>query len=198
MGAYSPVPALSDDMLVKINKMIVEPTLKGIQSEEMDYKGVIYFGIMVKDDIPYLLEYNVRFGDPETEVLLPALKTDLLKITTACISGKLEEVEFEFENSFFADVVLASGGYPNTYEKGFEIEGLNNVSNNALVFHAGTKKQGDKVVTNGGRVLNIVSKGNTLEEAIENAYIETDKISFDNMYFRKDIGKRTNKYLHKK
>jgi len=195
MGAYSPVPGLSEGMMKKIQALIVNPTLKGIQTESMDYKGVIYFGIMIKDDVPYLLEYNVRFGDPETEVLLPALKTDLLEITEACLSGTLSEINFEFENGFFADVVLASGGYPKEYEKGNEITGLGSVSEDTLVFHAGTKTEGEKILTNGGRVLNIVRRGKTLEEALENVYNEIDIIHFEKMYFRKDIGRRVNKYL---
>ncbi|MCD4793527.1 MAG: phosphoribosylamine--glycine ligase [Bacteroidales bacterium] len=195
MGAYSPISGISDELMQKIQDKIVNPTLKGIQAEQMDYKGVIYFGIMVKDAEPYLLEYNVRFGDPETEVLLPALKNDLYEIVTACLSGELNKIEFEFENAYFADIVLASGGYPKSYDKGFEIKGLDDVSKDTLIFHAGTKKEDGKIFTNGGRVLNIVCKGKTLNEALENAYNEVNKISFKNMYFRKDIGKRVNKYF---
>ncbi|NPA45536.1 MAG: phosphoribosylamine--glycine ligase, partial [Chlorobi bacterium] len=125
MGAYSPVKDASKGLMQKIHDKIINPTLKGIQAEKMNYKGMIYFGIMVKDAEPYLLEYNARFGDPETEVLLPALKNDLYKVVTKCLSGNLKGVSLKFENGYFADVVLVSGGYPKSYEKGFEISGLN-------------------------------------------------------------------------
>lgn len=195
MGAYSPIPGLKEELIKKIKEKIVDPTLHGIKAEGMDYRGVIYFGIMVKENEPYLLEYNVRFGDPETEVLLPALKTDLLEITNACLKGNLSEVELEFESAYFADIVLASGGYPKTYDKGFEISGLDSLHNETLVFHAGTIMEEGMLKTNGGRVLNVVCRGNTLEESLQNAYNEITKIKFNKQYFRKDIGKRINKYL---
>jgi phosphoribosylamine--glycine ligase len=194
MGAYCPVdlpPEISDD----ITQNIIRPTLKGIKSERMNYKGVIYFGLMIKDKKAYLLEYNVRFGDPETEVLLPALKTDLYEITQACLNGNLAETEFEFNPGYFVDVVLVSGGYPKKYEKRKEIKGLDKVSDDCLIFHAGTKKTGGKFFTDGGRVLNVVANGKTLDEAIEKAYREVEKISFEGMFYRKDIGKRANKEL---
>ncbi len=197
MGAYSPVPGLTDDLMKKINDSIIQPTLKGIQCEHMNYKGVIYFGIMVKETTPYLLEYNVRFGDPETEVLLPALKTDILEIVEACLSGQLETIRLDFEPGFFADVVLVSGGYPQSYEKGFEIKGLDQISDNLLVFHAGTKSKNAIIVTDGGRVLNVVGKGNTLDDALQNAYKEIDKLHFEKVYYRNDIGKRSNKHFGK-
>lgn len=195
MGAYSPVEGISNELMQKINDKIVYPTIKGIQTEEFDYKGVIYFGIMIKDGEPYLLEYNVRFGDPETEVLLPALKNDLYDIVTACLSGNLENIIFEFENDYFADVVLVSGGYPKTYQKRYVINGLEKISEDTLIFHAGTKKEADAILTDGGRVLNIVGRGKTLNNALDNAYEEINKIYFKNMFFREDIGKRKNKYF---
>lgn len=195
MGAYSPVPDISKDLLKKINIDIVNPTLKGIQSEKMNYKGVIYFGIMIKEGNPYLLEYNVRFGDPETEVLLPALKNDLYEVVTKCLSGNLKDIDFEFEEDYFADVVLVSGGYPKSYEKGYEISGLDDVDKDTLVFHAGTKKEAGIILTNAGRVLNIVARGKTLNKALDDAYKQVNKIYFKKMYFREDIGKRKNKYL---
>ncbi len=194
MGAYCPVE-VSGDILQAINLQIVQPTLKGIQAEQMNYKGVIYFGIMIKDKKPYLLEYNVRFGDPETEVLLPSLKTDLWQITKACLNGTLSGISLKFEPDYFVDVVLTSGGYPKQYEKGKEISGLNNLLAETLVFHAGTKKENDRILTNGGRVLNIVTKGKTLDEAIKKVYKEVEKVQFDDMNYRKDIGKRKNQYL---
>ena len=196
MGAYSPISGISDELMSKIQDKIVNPTLKGIQSEQMDYKGMIYFGIMVKDAEPYLLEYNARFGDPETEVLLPALKNNLYEVVDACLSNKLENITFEFKEDYFADVVLVSGGYPKAYEKGYEITGLEDVEKDTLIFHAGTKKEDGKILTNGGRVINVVCKGKTLNEALEKAYNEATKINFKNMFYRKDIGKRVNKYFH--
>ena len=195
MGAYSPISGIANELMQKIQDKIINPTLKGIQAEKMDYKGMIYFGIMLRDLEPYLLEYNARFGDPETEVLLPALKNDLFEVVDACLSNKLENITFEFEEEYFADVVLVSGGYPKSYKKGYEIKGLENVNKDTLVFHAGTKKEDNKILTNGGRVLNIVCKGKTLDEALEKAYKEVNKISFNNMFYRKDIGKRINKYF---
>jgi phosphoribosylamine--glycine ligase len=195
MGAYSPVSGLGETLLKKIEEKIIFRTLTGIQSENMNYKGVIYFGIMVKEGEPYLLEYNVRFGDPETEVLLPALVNELTHITDACLNGTLNDLRLEFEPAYFADVVLVSDGYPLNYEKGFEIKGLDKISNETLVFHAGTQALNEKIVTNGGRVLNIVCKGNTLDEAFQNVYKEVNKIEYKNKYFRKDIGKRRNKHF---
>ncbi len=195
MGAYSPVDGISNELMQKIRDKIVNPTLKGIQTEKMNYKGVIYFGIMVKNGEPYLLEYNVRFGDPETEVLLPALKNDLYEIANACISGNLNNVNFEFEEDYFCDVVLVSGGYPKVYSKNYVINGLENISENTLIFHAGTKNEAGVMLTNGGRVLNIVGRGKTLNKALDNAYKEVNKIYFKNMFFREDIGKRKNKHF---
>jgi phosphoribosylamine--glycine ligase len=192
MGAYCPVD-IEPDLMKKIEKFIIRPTLQGIQTEQMNYKGVIYFGIMIKDKMPYLLEYNVRFGDPETEVLLPALKTDLYEITQACLNNNLDKMKFEFNPGYFVDVVLVSGGYPKKYEKEKEIKGLDKISENAIVFHAGTKKTDEKIYTNGGRVLNVVTNGKTLDKAIEKAYCEVNKIYFEGMFYRKDIGKRENK-----
>ncbi|MCF6367097.1 MAG: phosphoribosylamine--glycine ligase [Bacteroidales bacterium] len=195
MGAYSPVDGISNELMQKIKNKIVNPTLKGIQTENMNYKGMIYFGIMVKDTEPYLLEYNARFGDPETEVLLPALKNDLYEVVDACLSGELKNITFEFEDDYFADVVLVSGGYPKAYKKGYEITGLQDIEKDTLIFHAGTKKEGDKILTNGGRVINVVCKGKTLNEALEKTYNEANKISFTDMFYRNDIGKRINKYF---
>lgn len=191
MGAYCPVD-VAPKIWQDIQENIIQPTLRGIQAEQMRYKGVIYFGIMVKDGKGYLLEYNVRFGDPETEVLLPALQTDLYQIITACLNEQLSEIDLKFNKGYFADVVLVSGGYPKQYEKGKEITGLNHLPEDILVFHAGTKKENEKLLTNGGRVLNIVAHGNSLEEAMGKAYKAVEKIHFDGMFFRRDIGKRNN------
>lgn len=187
MGAYCPVPFCGEELLAQINKDVVEPTLTGLQAENIDYKGVIYFGLMITDDGPKVLEYNVRFGDPETEVILPALKTDLLQVILASLNGTLGDIDLEFNPGYFVDVVLASGGYPDSYEKGIEVSGLENISRNVNVFHAGTKLDGDKLLTSGGRVLNVVARGESLREAIDLVYQDCAKINFNKMYYRKDI-----------
>lgn len=189
MGVICPVPFWNEALKQEIENKIVIPTLKGIQAEKMNYKGMIYFGIMIGAKGAELLEYNARFGDPETEVLLPSLKTDLMEVVKACLNGTLGEVNLEFHEGYFVDVVQVSGGYPKDYKKGYEILGLDKVQN-AIVFHAGTKLQDGKVVTSGGRVLNIVAQGKTLQEAINQAYAECAKISFKDNYYRKDIGSR--------
>ncbi len=190
MGAYCPVPFCNPDTLKAIEQQIVQPTLKGLQSEKLDYHGVIYFGLMLTAEGPKLLEYNVRFGDPETEVILPALKSDLLTLIEASLKETLGEVNMAFNDGYFVDVVLASGGYPDAYQKGKEITGLDRLAKDTLVFHAGTKKENGKLLTAGGRVLNIVTQAPTLSEAIEKTYREVQKIHFDNMYYRKDIAKK--------
>lgn len=194
MGVMCPVPFWNESLEKAIQDNIVAPTLKGIQAENMNYKGVLYFGIMIGENGPELLEYNVRFGDPETEVLLPSLKTDLAKIVEACLDGNLESIQMDFEEGFFVDVVQVSGGYPKAYQKGYEIQGLDQVED-AIIFHAGTKLQDGKIVTNGGRVLNVVARGASLDLAIEKAYQECAKISFENNFYRKDIGQRVYKVV---
>ena len=190
MGAYCPVPFCNHTILEDIQKKIVAPTLKGIQAEQLDYKGVIYFGIMMAQTGPMLLEYNVRFGDPETEVILPALKSDLPELVLSCLEGTLSSFEMEFHDGYFVDVVLASGGYPGSYEKNKIIKGLDALPADVLVFHAGTKRDNGKILTSGGRVLNVVGQGNDLKSAIEKAYANLEKIAFDHMFYRKDIGKK--------
>lgn len=188
MGAYCPAPAATETVLAAIDETIILPTLYGMEEEGFDYKGVVFFGIMLTEKGPMLLEYNVRFGDPETEVILPALKTDLLDVILSCFDGSLGDLELEFYDGYFVDVVLASGGYPGSYAKGKEIHGLEKVDKDCLVFHAGTKMQDGELLTSGGRVLNVVSHKDSLEAAIKAAYENVEKISFGDMYFRKDIG----------
>ena len=190
MGAYCPVPFFDEALKRKIEEEIVNPTLTGLQAEKYNYKGVIYFGLMITEDGPRLLEYNVRFGDPETEVILPALKTDLLELVLAALDGRLEQIEMEFNDGYYVDVVLASGGYPGSYKKGKEIHGLDNLSDGTLAFHAGTKRDNGRLVTTGGRVLNIVAHGKDLGTAIDTAYSECAKVHFEDMFYRKDIGKK--------
>ena len=190
MGAFCPVPFYDEILQKQIEKEIIIPTMQGISNEKFNYKGVLYFGVMITENGPKLLEYNVRLGDPETEVVLPSLKSDFAELILACFDGSLKNYQMEFYAEFFVDVVLASGGYPHQYEKNYEINGFQNVAESTLLFHAGTKKVDGKILTNGGRVLNVVSKGKTLQKAIENVYVECDKIKFKDLYFRKDIGKR--------
>jgi phosphoribosylamine---glycine ligase len=190
MGAYCPVPLATESVLTDIKTKIVEPTLRGLEAEELNYKGVIYFGIMMTESGPMLLEYNVRFGDPETEVILPSLKSDLLELVLSCLNGTLSSFKMEFNEGYFVDVVLASGGYPGSYEKGKVITGLDKILDDAMAFHAGTKKENGNILTSGGRVLNIIGKGSDLKSAIEKAYAEVEQVTFDGMFYRKDIGKK--------
>ena len=186
MGAFCPVPFYTDDLKKKIEKYAIIPTITGLKAENFNFKGVIYLGLMITKSGPKVLEYNVRLGDPETEVVLPALNSDLLELVLSCFNGTLKDFTMEFNDGFFVDVVITSGGYPKAYKKDIEICGLE--KKKKLVFHAGTKKKGGKFLTNGGRVLNIVAQGDTLEEAIENAYEKVNGFYFEDMFFRKDIG----------
>jgi len=188
MGAFCPVPFYNDELKTQIQKDIIEPTINGIKSEGFNYRGIVYFGLMITEDGPKLLEYNVRLGDPETEVVLPAMRSDLLELVLSCFDGSLKDYKMEFNDGYFVDVVLASGGYPGSYKKGIQIWGIEDFQE--LIFHAGTKKVEFQTVTSGGRVLNIVAHGKTLDEAIKNAYNQVSKFHFDDMYFRKDIGRR--------
>ncbi|MFW5808475.1 MAG: phosphoribosylamine--glycine ligase, partial [Spirochaetota bacterium] len=179
MGAFTPVPFADKALLTLIEERIVQPTMNGLKSEPYPFTGVIYFGIMVTADGPKLLEYNVRLGDPETEVIIPALKSDLLELILSCFDGTLDQKSPEFHPGYFVDVVLASGGYPGSYEKGKRITGIENLLDTTLLFHAGTKLQDDILQTDGGRVLNVVAHDDTLEGAIQKVYTEAGKILFD-------------------
>ena len=190
MGAFCPVPFYNENIKTEIIKEIIEPTMKGIQAENFNYKGVIYFGIMLTEVGPKLLEYNVRLGDPETEVVLPALKSDLAELLLACFDGSLKDFKLEFNLGYFVDVVLVSGGYPKKYQKNYLINGIDNLDEETLCFVAGAKKNGNELVTSGGRVLNIVVNAGTLDKAIEKVYSEVKKIDFKDCYYRTDIGKR--------
>jgi phosphoribosylamine--glycine ligase len=188
MGALTPVPFYTPELKKQIEKLIIEPTLHGLQDENIDYLGTLYFGILVADGKPYLLEYNVRFGDPETEVILPALRNDLLNLIIECIEGRLSKTEIELDSKYFIDVALVSGGYPDSYQTGYEITGLEETGDDIIIFHAGTKNELGKVFTSGGRVLNVVASGTDFESARLKAYSAIEKISFKNMFYRKDIG----------
>ena len=188
MGAFCPVPFYNEELKKQIENDIIKPTMKGIKAEGFKYKGVVYFGLMITETGPKLLEYNVRLGDPETEVVLPAMKSDLVELIFSCFNGTLKDYKMEFNEGFFVDVVLVSGGYPAEYKIEFHICGIK--EDQELIFHAGTKKVEFQVVSSGGRVLNVVAHGDTLEEAINKAYERVNDFYFEDMSFRKDIGRR--------
>ncbi|MEX1062763.1 MAG: phosphoribosylamine--glycine ligase [Balneolaceae bacterium] len=190
MGAYSPAPVMSDEMMERVNKEIILPTITGMQLEETPYKGVLYVGLMITDEGPKVVEYNCRFGDPECQVILPLLKNDLLDLMVYTIEQRLDEKELQLDRRYACCVVMASGGYPLEYEKGKEISGLDQVDDEALVFHAGTRRADDKILSSGGRVVNVVGTGGTLSDAIDHAYRNVRRISFDKATYRTDIGRK--------
>ena len=191
MGTFSPSPFYTEEVDEFCKKYIYQPTVDAMKAEGREFKGIIFFGLMLTPDGPRVLEYNARFGDPETQVVLPRMKSDIVDVFEACIDGTLDQVELEFEDNAAVCVVLASDGYPLKYEKGFPIEGLDEFQKHEgyYCFHAGTKFDGDKIVTNGGRVLGVTAKGKDLKEARANAYAATEWVSFANKYKRNDIGK---------
>lgn len=191
MGTISPNPYYTDEIADICMKTIFEPTVAAMNSENRTFKGCLYFGLMITPDGPKVIEYNARFGDPETQVVLPRLKTDLVDIIEAVIDGKLSQLNIEWTNEATACVVMASGGYPLAYRKGIEINGLdeNGQVSGATVYHAGTKLENGKFLTNGGRVLGVTASGKTLDAALEKAYAAVEKISFEGAHYRKDIGK---------
>lgn len=187
MGAVSPVPFADEILLEKIENRIVKPTILGLQKDNIEYKGFIFIGLINVKGEPIVIEYNVRMGDPETEVVIPRLKSDLVELFVAVAKGKLNEAELKIDERTAATIVMVSGGYPEDYEKGEIISGIDNVKD-SLVFHAGTKTENGKIVSNGGRVLAITSFGNDYNEAIKKSYQNIEKLYFNKMYFRKDIG----------
>lgn len=187
MGAVSPVSFADDLFMEKVRRRIVEPTIEGLQKEKIDYKGFIFLGLINVEGEPKVIEYNVRMGDPETEVVVPLIKSDLLELFTAVATETLDEKVLEIDDRYAVTVMMVSGGYPGSYENGKIIEGLNDVED-SIVFHAGTKNVGDKIVTSGGRVLSVTSYGKTMDEALGTSYKNIAKIHFENGYFRKDIG----------
>lgn len=191
MGTFSPSPFYTEEIDAFCRENIYQKTVDAMRSEGREFKGVIFFGLMLTEDGPKVLEYNARFGDPETQVVLPRMKNDIIDIFEACIDGTLDKIELEFEDNAAVCVVLASDGYPEKYDKGFEIKGLDTFKDKEgyYVFHAGSKIADGKVVTNGGRVLGVTAKGDNLKEARANAYKATEWIEFENKYMRNDIGK---------
>ncbi len=191
MGTFSPSPFYTPEVDEFCKKYIYQKTVDAMKAEGREFKGIIFFGLMLTPNGPRVLEYNARFGDPETQVVLPRMKNDIVDVFEACIDGTLDKIELEFEDNAAVCVVLASDGYPEHYEKGFAIKGLESFKgkDGYYVFHAGTKFEGDTIVTNGGRVLGVTAKGATLKEARANAYAATEWIDFSNKYKRNDIGK---------
>ena len=187
MGAVSPVPFADRFFIEKVEREIIIPTIKGLVKEDIDYKGFIFIGLMVENGNPKVIEYNVRMGDPETEVVIPRIKSDLLNLFRGIGNGSFSEVDFNISEEVATTVMLVSGGYPGSYEKGKEMTGFNEVED-SVIFHAGTKNSNDRILTNGGRVLAITSFGNNIDEALNKSFTNAEKINFEGKYYRKDIG----------
>ncbi|MAR40488.1 MAG: phosphoribosylamine--glycine ligase [Flavobacteriales bacterium] len=187
MGAISPVPFADRFFIEKVEREIIKPTIKGLVEEDIDYKGFIFIGLMVENGNPKVIEYNVRMGDPETEVVIPRIKSDLLNLFRGIGNGSFSEIDFNISEEVATTVMLVSGGYPESYKKGMEITGFKEVEG-STVFHAGTKKNKEKIETNGGRVLAITSFGKDIDEAVEKSFKNAEKIHFEGKYYRKDIG----------
>ena len=185
MGAYCPSPLFDEKLREKVENRIIKPTINGMKKEGYPYKGFLYIGIMLVEGEPYMIEYNVRLGDPEAQVIIPMLDNDFLSVVEHTIDEKIDLLDIKNKDGFTVTVILASDGYPDKYEKNKEILGLDN---STLIFHSGTKYEDDTYYTNGGRVLSVIGSGDTLKSAIDNAYYNVKKIKFQNMYFRNDIG----------
>lgn len=188
MGAVSPVPFADETFLKKVEEKIVKPTINGLIKEKIDYRGFIFIGLMNDNGEPKVIEYNCRMGDPETEVVIPRIKSDFLDLLIAVAEQKLNKTSFEIDPRIATTVMLVAGGYPEEYEKGNEIKNLDKVIG-SIAFHAGTKQEADKIVTNGGRVIALTSFGNTIKEAVNKSFENAEKIKYKNNYYRKDIGK---------
>ncbi len=191
MGTFSPSPFYTDEVDEFCQKYVYQATVDAMAAEGREFKGIIFFGLMLTEKGPRVLEYNARFGDPEAQVVLPRMKTDLIEVLEACIDGRLDEIKLQFEENAAVCVVLASAGYPIKYDKGFLIKGLEKFEGQEgyFCFHAGTAQGNDGIITNGGRVLGITATGSDLKEARENAYQATEWVTFENKYMRHDIGK---------
>ncbi len=187
MGAISPVPFATDDFMKKVEDRVIAPTIEGLQKDNIPYKGFIFIGLMNIAGDPFVIEYNVRMGDPETEVIIPRIKSDLLELMDAVSKQELDKANFEMDDRTVTTVMLVSGGYPEAYEKGKAIKNLSDVEG-SIVFHAGTSNLKDAVVTNGGRVISVSSYGNNMQEALDNSFKNAELIDFEGKYYRKDIG----------
>jgi len=189
MGAVSPVAFADETFMRKITERIIEPTIQGLQKEKIDYKGFIFIGVIKCGEDPYTIEYNCRMGDPETEVVLPRLKNDLLELFLATSEKRLGQITIEMDERIACTIVAVSGGYPGSYEKGFPIEGLDKaLPADSLIFHSGTRIQKESVVTNGGRVLCVTSFAETVYEAVDKSRDVLDRINYEGIYYRRDIG----------
>ena len=190
MGAYSPAPVVTPEVYQQIHDEILTPMIRGLASDGIEYRGVLYAGLMLTDEGPKVLEFNVRFGDPESQALLPRLENGLVEVINAVVDGRLSEISLRWSTKSAVCVVMASGGYPGHYEKGKTITGLDSVDDESVVvFHAGTKRLDDgRIVTDGGRILGVTGLGNTIAQAIETTYAAVEKIHFDRAHYRKDIG----------
>jgi phosphoribosylamine--glycine ligase len=186
MGAISPVPFVDDALMAKVKTQVIDPTIKGLQEENITYKGFIYVGLILVNNEPFVIEYNCRMGDPETEIVMPRLESDLVDLLTKCSQGKLKGEVVKHSEQHGATVILASGGYPEAYEKGKTIEIP--TDKDTLTFHAGTKLEDSLLTTNGGRVIAVSALGNSLKDALMKANQQADAIDFEGKYFRKDIG----------
>ncbi|GHT04685.1 phosphoribosylamine--glycine ligase [Endomicrobiia bacterium] len=190
MGAYAPAPSATDELNEQVDD-IIRKVVNGIKAEKLDYKGVLYIGIVMNGSSPYVLEFNCRFGDPETQAVLPLLDTDLTDICSAILNKELLNIKINWKKEFSVCVVLASGGYPGSFEKGFEIEGLESINDkNTIVFHAGTELKSGRLVTSGGRVLGVTSTADDVKSTIDKVYSNVKLVSFKNMHYRKDIAWR--------
>ena len=187
MGAISPPPFVDEAMMQKVEERIIKPTLTEIQNRKIDYKGFIFIGLISVENEPYVIEYNCRMGDPETEVVLPRLKTDLLELFNSLFDESLNNLSLEIKPKTAATVMLVSGGYPQKYEKGKVMSGIEAVEN-SLIFHAGTKDSEGNVVTNGGRVMALTSFGDNFKEAVDQSLKNAEKVNFEGKNYRKDIG----------
>jgi phosphoribosylamine--glycine ligase len=187
MGAVSPVNFATPSFMEKVEKDVVKPTIEALKREGIDYKGFIFVGIMNVGGDPFVIEYNARMGDPETQAVMPRIKSDFTELLIAAASGELHGKQVEIDSNHAVTVALVSGGYPGDYQKGKPINGLE-AGNNELIFHAGTKNSSGKLVTEGGRVLAVTGKGESLEQARQQAYEKASKIDWEGLYFRKDIG----------
>jgi phosphoribosylamine--glycine ligase len=197
MGAIAPAPVVSDTVMGRVMDRILVPLIEELSSLGIDYRGVVYAGLMIKDDEPFVVEFNCRFGDPEAEAVFPLLQSDLCELLLRTVKGELDGVRIDWKDAFCCDVVLASGGYPGKYNKGIPITGVEKAGavEDVAVFHAGTKRMGDMLVTGGGRVLNIAGTGSTLQKAIESAYRGVNEIRFEGAHCRSDIGHHALKYV---
>lgn len=192
MGTFSPSNIYDEQVSHIVKKEVLDKTLKGFKDDNLNYKGILFIGLMITEDGPKVLEYNVRFGDPETQSVLLRLETDLIEIIEAILENRLNEIHIEYDEKNAVCVMLTSGGYPESYEKGKVITGLDKVDEDIVIFHSGTKIINNKLVTNGGRVIGISAKGNSLEEASKKVYANIEKIKFEGMHYRTDIGVLSN------